>query len=63
MVQAGKYHMCVFSLFVFAGVNQNLGNVLSGDYDKMCIKNVTCFAFAGIILFFFAFVCISWLGQ
>lgn len=37
--------MCVFSLFVFAGVNQDLGNVLGGDDDKMCIKNVTCFAF------------------
>lgn len=51
--------MCVFSLFVFAGVTQDLGNVLGGDYDKMCIKNVTfCISVAGKILFFLAFVCI-----
>lgn len=30
---------------MFAGVNQGLGNALGGDYDKMCVKNVTCFAF------------------
>lgn len=37
--------MYVFFLFVFAGVNQNLSNVLGGDNDRICFKNVTCFAF------------------
>lgn len=37
--------MCVFSLFVLAAVTQDLGIVLGGDYDKICIKNVTRFEF------------------
>lgn len=35
---------CCFPGFFSSGVHKGLGNVLGGDYDKMCIKNVTCFA-------------------
>lgn len=57
--------MRVFSVFVFAGVNQGLGDVLGSDYDKMHVKNVTCFAFQLQEEYdsFFAFICINWLGQ